>query len=504
MAITPARRVVVVGGGTAGWMTASALSALLNHDYQIRLVESDEIGIVGVGEATIPHIRKFNQALELDEDEFLRRTQGSFKLGIEFVNWGRLGDRYIHGFGTIGQDFYGTPFHHYWLRRAGEGRTSDLGACSINTAAPPRAKFMRPQPEMAGSPLAEIAYAFHFDASLYARYLRGYAEARGVRRTEGKITEVRQRAADGHLTAVVMENGEVVEGDFFIDCSGIRALLIGQTLNVGYEDWRHWLPCDRAIAVPCASAGPMLPMTRSTAHSAGWQWRIPLQHRTGNGHVFSSRFMSEDEATHILLGNLDGESLADPRVVRYVTGRRDKFWDRNCVAVGLASGFLEPLESTSIHLIQTAISRIIQFFPHQGFDAADIAEYNAQTQFEYERIRDFIILHYHATERDDSPFWNYCRTMEVPATLQHKIDLFASNGRLCREGNELFADLSWLQVMYGQRIRPRGYHPFADLRPAAEVDAFLDNVEGVIAKCVQVMPTQAEFIAAHCSARPQS
>jgi tryptophan halogenase len=504
MAIKPARRVVVVGGGTAGWMTASALSTLLNHDYQIRLVESDEIGIVGVGEATIPHIRKFNQALELDEDEFLRRTQGSFKLGIEFVNWGRLGDRYIHGFGTIGQDFYGTPFHHYWLRRAGEGRPSDLGACSINTAAPLHAKFMRPRPEMAGSPLAEIAYAFHFDASLYARYLRGYAEARGVQRTEGKITEVRQRADDGHLTAVVMESGEVVEGDFFIDCSGIRALLIGQTLNVGYEDWRHWLPCDRAIAVPCASAGPMLPMTRSTAHSAGWQWRIPLQHRTGNGHVFSSRFMSEDEATHILLGNLDGEPLADPRVVRYVTGRRHRFWDRNCVAVGLASGFLEPLESTSIHLIQTAISRIIQFFPHQGFEAADIAEYNAQTQFEYERIRDFIILHYHATERDDSPFWDYCRTMEVPATLQHKIDLFASNGRLCREGNELFADLSWLQVMHGQRIRPRGYHPFADLRPAAEVDAFLENVEGVIAKCVQVMPTQAEFIAAHCSAKPQS
>ncbi|MBL8314913.1 MAG: tryptophan 7-halogenase [Rubrivivax sp.] len=502
MAITPARRVVVVGGGTAGWMTASALSALLNHDYQIRLVESDEIGIVGVGEATIPHIRKFNQALELDEDEFLRRTQGSFKLGIEFVNWGRLGDRYIHGFGTIGQDFYGTPFHHYWLRRAGEGRTSDLGACSINTAAPPRAKFMRPQPEMAGSPLAEIAYAFHFDASLYARYLRGYAEARGVRRTEGKITEVRQRAADGHLTAVVMENGEVVEGDFFIDCSGIRALLIGQTLNVGYEDWRHWLPCDRAIAVPCASAGPMLPMTRSTAHSAGWQWRIPLQHRTGNGHVFSSRFMSEDEATHILLGNLDGESLADPRVVRYVTGRRHKFWDRNCVAVGLASGFLEPLESTSIHLIQTAIARLVEFFPSAGFHQADIDEYNAQSRFEYERIRDFIILHYHLNDRVDSAFWTQCREMAVPETLQAKLRLYKSSGRITRFNNELFSEVAWLQVMHGQGLLPEGHHALAELPGEGDVGEYLEGVRKVIAQCVAVMPQHDEFIARHCRAAP--
>lgn len=500
MSITPVRRVVVVGGGTAGWMTASALSTVLKDRCEIHLVESDEIGIVGVGEATIPLIRQFNAALKLDEDEFLRRTQGSFKLGIEFVNWGAKGERYTHGFGTIAHDFYGTPFHHFWLKRRLEGRPSDLNKCSINTAAPAQAKFMRPRPDMAGSPLADIAYAFHFDASLYARFLRSYAEARGVRRTEGRITQVRQREGDGYITGVMLDGGQMVEGDFFIDCSGIRALLIEQTLQVGYEDWRHWLPCDRAIAVPCARTDPLLPITRSTAHSAGWQWRIPLQHRTGNGHVFSSRFMSEDEATAILLANLDGEPLAEPRTIRYVTGRRRKFWDRNCVAVGLASGFLEPLESTSIHLIQTAVTRIIRFFPNLGFDAADIAEYNAQTQFEYERIRDFLVAHYHVTRRDDSDFWNYCRTMEVPPTLAHKLALFASNGRFEREGAELFAEQSWIQVLLGQGMKPRGHHPLADVPPREEIDEFLDNVEGVIGKCVNVMPTHAEFIAEHCAA----
>lgn len=500
MTLTPARRIVIVGGGTAGWMTATALATVLGRAYDIRLVESDEIGIIGVGEATIPHIRAFNANVGLDEDEFIRATQGTFKLGIEFLNWGRIGDRYTHGFGRIGQDFEGSPFIHWWLRRTLEGRPGDLGRCSINTAAPRQFKFMRPRPDMAGSPLADIAYAFHFDASLYARYLRGVAEQRGVRRTEGKIQRVLQREGDGFISAVELESGERVEGDFFIDCSGIRGLLIEQTLQAGYEDWRHWLPCDRAIAVPCESAGELLPLTRSTAHTAGWQWRIPLQHRIGNGHVFSSRFMSEDEATAILLNKLDGRALAEPRTIRFVTGRRRKFWDRNCVAVGLSSGFLEPLESTSIHLIQSAINRIVELFPHAGFDAADIDEYNRQTSFEYERIRDFLILHYHATERDDSPFWNYCRTMDIPETLRHKMALFRSNGRFVREGNELFTDLSWIQVMIGQRVMPRGYHPFVDLRPAAEIDAFLDHVEGVIAKCVEVMPTQAQFIAVTCAA----
>ena len=500
MTLRPVRTIVIVGGGTAGWMTASALVKVLEDQYVIRLVESDEIGIIGVGEATIPHIGEFNRALEVDEDEFMRATQATFKLGIEFVNWGAIGDRYIHGFGFVGQATQALPFHHFWLRMRRAGRAGPLEAYSINTAAPLQAKFMRARKDMPGSPVADISHAFHFDAGLYARYLRNFAELRGVRRTEGKIGSVSQRATDGHIDAVVMENGERIEGDFFIDCSGMRALLIEQTLKAGFEDWSHWLPMNRALAIPCESAGPLLPMTRSTAHRAGWQWRIPLQHRTGNGHIYCSSFMEQDEATRILLENLDGKPLAEPRPLKFTTGRRKQFWVGNCVAVGLSSGFLEPLESTSIHLIHTAISRIISFFPNAGFDAADIAEYNAMTHWEYERIRDFLILHYKATERSDSEFWNYCRTMPIPETLQRKIDLFRSNGRVFRDLQELFAEPSWLQVMIGQRIVPEGYHPFADLRPEDEVDDYLRNVANVIAKCVNVMPTQAAFIAEHCAA----
>jgi len=472
---------------------------MLKNQCRIRLVESDEIGIIGVGEATIPHITTFNANLGIDEDEFLRASKGTFKLGIEFVNWGAIGDRYIHGFGKMGPDLDGLPFHHFWLRMAQEGKVADLGAYSINSAAPLQAKFMRPRRDMAGSPLGEIVHAFHFDAGLYARYLRGLAEKNGVVRTEGKIVQVLQRESDGFIDAVVLESGEKIGGDLFIDCSGMRGVLIEQTLKTGYEDWSHWLPCDRAIAVPCASVEPLLPLTRSTAHTAGWQWRIPLQHRIGNGHVYSSKYMSDDEAESILLNNLDGEQLAEPRRIKYVPGRRTKAWNRNCVAMGLAAGFFEPIESTNIHLVQTAISRLMTFFPRAGFDAADIDEFNRQAQDEYEWIRDFIILHYKATERDDSPFWNYCRTMDIPDSLQRRMDLYRSNARIFHEGNELFGEVSWLQVMHGQRIRPAGYHPFADLRPSAMVAEYLDNVEQVIKKCVDVMPTHAEFIAANCA-----
>ena len=500
MPINAVRNIVIAGGGTAGWMTAAALANVLGPACNVRLVESDEIGIIGVGEATIPHISQFNAALGIDEDEFLKATQGTFKLGIEFVNWGALGERYIHGFGKVGQATEALPFHQFWLRMAQLGRASPLEAYSINTVAPRHAKFIRARTDMPGSPVADIVHAFHFDASLYARFLRRYAEARGVQRTEGRVQQVTRHAESGHIDALVMANGERVEGDFFIDCTGMRALLIGQTMGSGYEDWSHWLPCDSALAVPCESAGPLLPMTRSTAHGAGWQWRIPLQHRTGNGHVYSSRFMGQDEATSILLAHLDGRPTAEPRPIRFATGRRQQFWVGNCVAVGLSSGFLEPLESTSIHLIHTAISRIIGYFPHGGFDAADIAVYNAVTQNEYERIRDFLILHYKLTRRDDSAFWNYCRTMPIPEALQMKIDLFAANGRTLRESEDLFTEMSWLQVMVGQGLMPRGYHPFADLRTADEVAGYLQNIEGVIAQCVRVMPTQARFIAEHCAA----
>ena len=504
MTLEPARNIVIVGGGTAGWMTAAALAKVLQGHYTIRLIESDEIGIIGVGEATIPHIGEFNRALEIDEDEFMRATQGTFKLGIEFVNWGAIGDRYIHGFGFVGQATQALPFHHFWLRLAKLGLASPLEAYSINTVAPRQAKFMRARKDMPGSPVADISHAFHFDAGLYARYLRGYAEQRGVTRTEGKIARVMQREPDGFIEAVVLESGERIAGDFFIDCSGMRGLLIQQTLKSGFDDWSHWLPVDRALAVPCASAGPLLPMTRSTAHAAGWQWRIPLQHRTGNGHIYCSSFMAQDEATDILLKHLDGKPLAEPRPLKFTTGRCKTFWVGNCVAVGLSSGFLEPLESTSIHLINTAISRIINFFPHAGFDAADIAEYNRLTHWEYERIRDFLVLHYKATERDDSEFWNYCRTMSIPDTLQHKLDLYEGNARIFRVGNELFGEPSWLQVMHGQRVRAQGYHPFADLLPKEVVSEFVGDVERVIQKCVVAMPTHADFVAAHCAASRQA
>lgn len=491
--------IVIVGGGTAGWMTAAALSKVLTNGYSIRVIESDEIGIVGVGEATIPMIKLYNKALELDENDFVRKTKGSFKLGIEFRDWGRLGDNYIHGFGKIGQDLGLISFYQYWLKMHQAGKAADLEEYSINTEAARHNKFMRAVTDRPNSPLADIAYAYHFDAGLYARYLREYGEARGVIRIEGKIVDTILRAEDGYIDAVVLEGGERVQGQLFIDCSGFRGLLIEQALKTGYEDWTHWLPCDRAIAVPCASSGPLTPFTRSTARSAGWQWRIPLQHRTGNGYVFCSKFLSEDEATATLLGNLDGEPLAEPRTLRFVTGKRKKFWNKNCIAIGLASGFMEPLESTSIHLIQSSIARLTAFFPHAGFDEADIEEFNAHSNFEFDRIRDFLIVHYHATERDDTPFWDYCRTMDIPDSLRRRMALFRSNGRIFREGNEMFAEPSWLQVMHGQRLHVEGYHPLVDLYTEEKIAEYMGSVRGVIANCVGAMPAHEEFIARNCA-----
>jgi tryptophan 7-halogenase len=380
------------------------------------------------------------------------------------------------------------------------GKAPDLEHYSINRMACRAGKFMRADPSMPKSPLSEIVHAFHFDASLYAKYLRRYSEARGVQRIEGRIVDVLLKGLSGQLDALLLESGERVQGELFIDCSGFRGLLIEQALKTGYEDWTHWLPCDRAVAVPCTSVTPLTPYTRSTAHAAGWQWRIPLQHRIGNGHVFASTCMSEDEATAILLQNLDGEPLASPRTLRFVTGMRKKGWNKNVVAVGLASGFLEPLESTSIHLIQTAIARLITFFPDRGFSEVDIDEYNRQTRFEFEKIRDFIILHYHANERDDAVFWRRCREMEVPESLQRKLALYRSHGRIVRENNELFAEVGWLQVMQGQGVTAASHHPLASLIDEKDVVEYLENVRGTIAKCLTVMPNHAAFIAEHCAA----
>lgn len=494
------KKILIVGGGTAGWMTAAALSKILDQRFcSVQLVESDDIGTVGVGEATIPVIQMFNKLLDLDEDEFLRKTQGTFKLGIEFVNWTRIGQKYIHAFGDVGKDMEAVQFYHYWLKMAQLGQAKDLGEYSIAGVASAQGKFMRPF-DAGNSPLSNIAYAFHFDAGLYARFLRQFSEARGVRRTEGKIVSSDVNSSTGFITSVLLESGEHIEADFFIDCSGSRGLLIEGAMKVGYDDWSHWLPCDRAWAVPCESPGDPIPYTRSTAHSAGWQWRIPLQHRVGNGHVFSSKFMSEDEARSILLNNLDGKPLAEPRLIKFATGKRKKIWEKNCLSIGLSSGFMEPLESTSIHLVQSSIGRLMSFFPNKSFDQADIDEFNRQADFEVEKIRDFLILHYHATERNDSEFWNYCRTMSIPAELTQKIEQFKKNGRIFRNSNEMFSDLSWLEVMYGQGIRPRSYHPLVDRMPIDEIAKRLESVKRVIDKSVDYMPTHAQYIAENCSA----
>jgi tryptophan halogenase len=497
------RNVVIIGGGTAGWMAAAALAKVLGRESSIRLVESDEIGIVGVGEATVPHLKLFNQILEIDEVEFVRQTQGTFKLGIEFIDWGRMGDRYIHGFGSIGHDYGLLPFHQYWLKLFRAGKASDIGAYSLNTLAAPRGKFMTSASDApVHSPLANIAYAYHFDAGLYAKFLRRYAEARGVQRTEGRVVEVLLRGHDGFIEAVMLQSGEKLQADLFIDCSGFRGLLIEEALHTGYEDWTHWLPCDRALAVPCEKVGPPTPFTRSTARAAGWQWRIPLQHRTGNGYVYSSAHISDEEAAVTLMSHLDGPALAEPRKLKFTTGMRKKFWNKNCVALGLASGFMEPLESTSIYLIQSGIARLLNLLPDRDFSPVLIERYNSQAAFEFERIRDFLILHYVATERRDSSFWKYCSGMTIPEPLADTIRLFRDSGRFFRNAEEMFAITSWVQVMLGQHIEPQNYHPAVDLVPDQDIAGLVESVKKVIEACVEAMPTHAQFIARHCAAAP--
>ena len=488
--------ITVVGGGSAGWMAAAALATYLGKGAAIRLIESEEIGIVGVGEASVPHIKLFNgQWLGIAEAEFVKRTQATAKLGIQFKDWGRIGDSYIHGFGAIGRSLGPLPFHQFWLKLHQSGHAGPIGDYSPQTVMAPLGKFAPGDKNAApNSALADIAYAYHFDATLYARFLRELAEQRGVQRIEGKIIKVNQRADDGFIESVTLESGQRIDGELFIDCSGFRGLLIEQTLKTGYDDWSHWLPCDRALAVPCESVATITPYTRSTARAAGWQWRIPLQHRTGNGYVYSSKHVSDDEAAATLLANLDGKALADPRPLRFTTGMRKKTWNKNVVALGLASGFLEPLESTSIYSAQSGITRLLSLFPTRDFNPMLIERYNRESAFEFERIRDFIILHYHATERHDTPFWDYCRTMSVPETLRETIDLFRVDGRYFRNGEDFFALPSWVQVMLGQRIVPAGYHPMVDEMPEARLVDHVESVRATLAQAVGSMPTHQEWI----------
>lgn len=498
----PISRITIVGGGTAGWMTAALLSRLFTRGYEIRLIESDEIGTIGVGEATIPAIRTYLQLAGVDEVEMVRATQASFKLGIEFVNWRAPGHSYIHGFGKIGQDLLWLHTHQFWLKFVERGQVKSFDHYALNTLAARKNRFAPPDMRNPNSPLADIDYAYHFDASLFAAFLRRQSEARGVQRIEGRIVEVRQRPENGFIDHVLLADGRAVEGDLFVDCSGMRGLLIGQTLGIDYEDWNRWLLCDRALAVPCESISPLTPYTRSSARDAGWQWRIPLQHRIGNGHVYASEHIGDDEAAAILLSNLDARPLADPRPVRFRPGKRMRAWEKNVVALGLSSGFLEPLESTSIHLIQTGILRLIALFPGRGFNVADIAEYNRQTDFEYRDVRDFIIAHYKVTNREDTPFWAYVKHMAVPDSLSERLELFRASARFFMHGKaELFREESWVQILLGQGL-PMRYDPMVDLIPDEQALAYLHDIADVIEDVASGMSDHAAYIARNCAAPP--
>lgn len=488
------RSIVIVGGGSAGWMTAAALSSVLPaNTVKITLIESDAIGTVGVGEATIPDIINFNAMLGIREDEFLRATNGTFKLGIEFVDWGRLGESYLHPFGPHGVDMNGIDFHQYWLRYKADHPGSTIEDFSLSAVAAKASKFAMPEADPR-SVLSQIRYAYHFDATAYAQYLRVYAEQRGVTRVEGRVVDVTLNAESGFISDVQLENGAVHAGDVFFDCSGFRALLIEQALGVGFEDWKHWLPCDTAQAVACEQAGPLLPYTRSTAKQAGWQWRIPTQHRTGNGHIYASDMMNDEQAIDSLLKDLDGAAIGTPRKIRFRTGRRDMFWEKNCIAVGLSGGFLEPLESTSLFLIQEAISKFIALFPSKSMPDAVRNEYNRQLTKKFEQVRDFIVLHYKATARDDSAFWTYCRTMSIPDSLTQKIELFREAGRVFRYEDELFSKPSWVAVLLGQNIHPRSIDPIVCAVDPAQISKSLTSMQTAMATATSRMPTHEAFI----------
>ena len=502
---SPLRKVTIVGGGTAGWMTAAVLSQWLSK-VEIRLIESDEIGTIGVGEATIPHIRNFIALAGIDPLKMISESKASFKLGIQFVDWGAPGEKYIHGFGKIGRDMLWLHPHQLWLAAQARipGKVGHFDKYSINCVACEKNRFAFPDNRNPNSPLADIDYAYHFDASLFARYLRSESEARGVTRIEGRITEVLQNPESGFVEKVRLTDGREVDGDLFVDCSGMRGLLIGDALGIGYEDWNQWLLCNRAQAVPCASVEPLTPYTRSTARKAGWQWRIPLQHRIGNGYVYASEMISDEEVTETLLANLDGDALADPRPVKFRPGRRLKSWDKNVIAIGLSSGFLEPLESTSIHMIQTGIHRLLAIFPSSGFSAADMAEFNRQARTEYEDVRDFIIAHYKVTRRTGDPFWDHVRNMEVPDTLNERFELFRSSGRFFKQNaQELFAEESWVQVLLGQGFEMRP-DPVTDFVADEELGGFLSDIGEVVEDVAKTMPDHGEFVRALPPSTPKA
>ena len=483
--------VVIAGGGTAGWMAAAALVKLIGKEIKITLVESDDIGTIGVGEATIPPIRTFHKMLGIDEQEMMRATNATFKLGIGFENWGQKGDSYIHSFGVTGKECWAGEFHHFWLHSQRKGHQQPFGDYCYELQAALAGKF-------ALNKQFPINYAYHFDATLYAKFLRKFSEKLGVNRQQGKISQVIKNPGNGEISELVLLSGQRISGDLFIDCTGFKGLLIEQALHTGFDDWSHILPCDSAVAVQTTSVEAPRPYTRSIAHDSGWQWRIPLQNRVGNGLVFCSKYMSDDQAIQTLLDNIEGEMITEPRVIKFKTGRRRKGWNKNCVALGLASGFIEPLESTSIHLIMSGIIRLLRLFPFEGINQASVDEYNSKLDSELNAVRDFIVLHYKATQRVDSDFWNHCRTMEVPNSLSHKMELFEQSGRVFLDDGDIFRVDSWTQVMLGQNIMPKQYHMIANIMNDDELNRFLQGLSSSITKAVAQLPSHGEFIKQYC------
>jgi tryptophan halogenase len=490
MSAAKVQNVVIVGGGTAGWTAATSIARLIGVNLTVTLVESDAIGTVGVGEATIPPFRTQHRLLKIDEADFLSRVQGTIKLGIQFEDWRNVGHDYMHSFGTTGQGCWAAGFQHFWLKAQELDFAEDYACYAPELMAAKAGRFGLLQQN-------ELSYAYHIDATSYAKYLREFAEQDGVTRVEGKIVEVNQTES-GDISELVLESGQVVKGDLFVDCSGFVSLLMDKTLGTEFEDWTHWLPCDRAIAVQTASAGELIPYTRSIAHESGWQWRIPLQTRVGNGLVYCSEFMSDDEARHTLLGSLEGDVITEPRVLRFRAGQRVKHWNRNCIGLGLAAGFLEPLESTSIHLIQRGVIRLLQMFPYSGIVEADQVEFNRQMDTEFRYIRDFIIMHYHVTERTDSEFWRRCREMDIPDSLQHRLDLFRDTGRVFEAEADIFRENSWIQVMLGQGIEPKSYHPIVDMMDEQELRQFMQFQRQKVDTVLNQLPTHWEFINRYC------
>lgn len=489
------QKIVIAGGGSAGWMVAAALSKLLGKNLDISLIESEEIGRIGVGEATIPPLKVFNQLLGIDDQDFMRSCQATFKLGIEFKNWGQVGDSYIHSFGETGKVCWAGEFQHFWLAGREKGKAEKFGDYCLELKAAEAGRFGH-------STDSKLNYAYHLDAGLYAEYLKRFAIKHGLKRIEGKIVDVTTNAHTGFIETLKLEDGQIIEGDLFIDCTGFSGRLIEGALNTGFESYGHLLPCDSAVAVQTEKFGEPRPYTQSIAHGFGWQWRIPLQHRVGNGLVFCSRFGSNDEAIQTLLDNLESKPITEPKAFKYNTGKRRKGWNKNCVAIGLSSGFLEPVESTAIHLIMAAILRLMRLFPHQEITQSNIDEYNRQYKNEMESIRDFIILHYKATEREDTSFWQYCKNMEIPDTLAHRIQLFKETGRVCITDTELFKIDSWSQVMIGQGIIPKNYHQIVDMMNDNDLDKFLGMLKATVDSKVAQMPSHQMFIDQYCKAPP--